>query len=93
MALCLLLAWIIVFLCLCKGVQSSGKVSAGDTGLLKHISSCYVIYAFIVSLISAHFKRRSVKLENYPSQMTEKSEVVLQKHSVIEKCNKSEYQN
>ncbi|GFG33307.1 hypothetical protein Cfor_09972, partial [Coptotermes formosanus] len=26
MALCLLLAWIIVFLCLCKGVQSSGKV-------------------------------------------------------------------
>jgi hypothetical protein len=29
LALCLLLAWIIVFLCLCKGVQSSGKVSAG----------------------------------------------------------------
>ncbi|XP_021928101.1 sodium- and chloride-dependent glycine transporter 2-like [Zootermopsis nevadensis] len=26
MAMCLLLAWIIVFLCLCKGVQSSGKV-------------------------------------------------------------------
>ncbi|XP_066999930.1 sodium- and chloride-dependent glycine transporter 1 [Anabrus simplex] len=26
MALCLLLAWIIVYLCLCKGVQSSGKV-------------------------------------------------------------------
>lgn len=26
LALCLLLAWIIVFLCLCKGVQSSGKV-------------------------------------------------------------------
>jgi hypothetical protein len=27
MALCRLLAWIIVFLCLSKGVQSSGKVS------------------------------------------------------------------
>ena len=26
MAACLLLAWIIVFLCLSKGVQSSGKV-------------------------------------------------------------------
>ncbi|XP_041973087.1 sodium- and chloride-dependent glycine transporter 1-like isoform X2 [Aricia agestis] len=26
MALCLLAAWLIVFLCLCKGVQSSGKV-------------------------------------------------------------------
>ena len=27
LALCLLLAWVIVFLCLSKGVQSSGKVS------------------------------------------------------------------
>lgn len=26
LAMCLLCAWIIVFLCLCKGVQSSGKV-------------------------------------------------------------------
>lgn len=26
LAICLLVAWIIVFLCLCKGVQSSGKV-------------------------------------------------------------------
>lgn len=26
LALCLLAAWVIVFLCLCKGVQSSGKV-------------------------------------------------------------------
>ena len=27
LALCLLLAWIIVYLCVCKGVKSSGKVS------------------------------------------------------------------
>jgi len=33
MALCLLLAWIIVFLCLCKGVQSSGKVSVSNVAL------------------------------------------------------------
>lgn len=26
LAACLLIAWVIVFLCLCKGVQSSGKV-------------------------------------------------------------------
>ena len=26
LAMCLLLAWLIVFLCLSKGVQSSGKV-------------------------------------------------------------------
>ena len=25
--LCLLLAWIVVFLCICKGIRSSGKVS------------------------------------------------------------------
>ena len=24
--LCLLLAWIVVFLCICKGIRSSGKV-------------------------------------------------------------------
>ena len=27
LALCLLLAWIIVYLCVCKGVKSSGKVN------------------------------------------------------------------
>lgn len=26
LAICLFVAWVIVFLCLCKGVQSSGKV-------------------------------------------------------------------
>ena len=27
LALCLLLAWVICYLCVCKGVKSSGKVS------------------------------------------------------------------
>uniref|UniRef100_A0A1B0GJA7 Sodium-neurotransmitter symporter n=1 Tax=Lutzomyia longipalpis TaxID=7200 RepID=A0A1B0GJA7_LUTLO len=31
LALCLLVAWIIVFLCLCKGVQSSGKFALMET--------------------------------------------------------------
>ena len=26
LALCLLLAWIVVYLCICKGIRSSGKV-------------------------------------------------------------------
>ena len=27
LALCLLLAWIVVYACICKGIRSSGKVS------------------------------------------------------------------
>ena len=32
LALCLLLAWIICYLCVCKGVKSSGKVSKQSQG-------------------------------------------------------------
>ena len=28
LALCLLLAWIVVYACICKGIRSSGKVSS-----------------------------------------------------------------
>ncbi len=31
LALCLLLAWIVIFLCLIKGVKSSGKVRVSQT--------------------------------------------------------------
>lgn len=32
LCLCLLLAWVIVFLCILKGVKSSGKVKPGGPG-------------------------------------------------------------
>ena len=35
LCLCLLLAWVIVFLCILKGVKSSGKVKLGGPGGLR----------------------------------------------------------
>ena len=35
LCLCLLLAWVIVFLCILKGVKSSGKVKPGGPGGLR----------------------------------------------------------
>lgn len=46
LALCLLVAWIIVFFCLCKGVQSSGKV----------ISTSRVAFSFSRALQYSHSK-------------------------------------
>lgn len=44
LAVCLLVAWIVIFLCMLKGIRSSGKVSGGQgagfasMGLLERVS-------------------------------------------------------
>lgn len=60
LALCLLLAWIICYLCVCKGVKSSGKVKF----LLMSVSACKVeaVIAFQCTFNETHENRRTLDL-------------------------------
>ena len=48
LALCLLLAWIVCYLCVCKGIKSSGKVRANFLYKLIHEEGC--VFTFLLSI-------------------------------------------
>ena len=44
LALCLVLSWLVVFACLCKGVKSSGKVSVQLWQFYHHLLQLHSIF-------------------------------------------------
>ena len=48
LALCLLLAWIVCYLCVCKGIKSSGKVRANFLYKLIYEEGC--VFTFLLSI-------------------------------------------
>ena len=53
LCLCLLFAWIVVYLCICKGIKSSGKVS-------KFNVYCYQIFYWTIITVTIITQRRKV---------------------------------